>query len=179
VSRRAFLRSALFAATAASMAPACWAEMGAIARPERELSFYNLHTDETLKTCYWSQGSYVPDSLAAINHVLRDFRTNEIKPISPELLDLLFEVRQRLSSRQPFHVISAYRSPATNARLRQRSEGVAKNSLHMLGQAIDVRVPGLRLLHLRDVATALRRGGVGYYPASDFVHVDVGRVRYW
>ncbi len=146
---------------------------------ERALSFYNLHTGESLKTVYWAGDGYVPSSLGEINYILRDFRANEVKPIEVRLLDLLFAMRTRLETRQPFHVISGYRSPLTNALLHSRNEGVAPHSLHIEGKAIDIRVPGRELPALRRVALDLRRGGVGYYPRSDFVHVDVGRVRFW
>ncbi|MDE3155918.1 MAG: DUF882 domain-containing protein, partial [Acidobacteriota bacterium] len=147
--------------------------------PERALAFYNLHTDERLKTVYWAEGDYVPDALTDINHILRDFRTGTVKPVHTDLLELLHRLSATLDTAQPFDIISGYRSPATNAMLRHRSEGVAKNSLHMRAMAIDIRVPGQSLAHLHRAAVSLRGGGVGYYPKSDFVHVDVGRVRYW
>lgn len=146
---------------------------------ERALSFYNLHTGESLNTVYWAGDGYVPSSLSEINYILRDFRANEVKPIEVRLLDLLFAMRTRLETREPFHVISGYRSPLTNALLHSRGEGVAPHSLHIEGKAIDIRVPGRELPALRRVALDLHRGGVGYYPRSDFVHVDVGRVRFW
>ncbi|HLH76077.1 MAG TPA: YcbK family protein [Candidatus Binataceae bacterium] len=145
----------------------------------RELRFYNLHTGERLSAVYCERGGYIKAALAEINYILRDFRANQVKPIDPRLLDLLYGLNRRLDTRQPFAVISGYRSPATNAMLAARSEGVAVHSLHMVGQAIDIRVPGRGLSELRRAATSLKLGGVGYYPASDFVHVDVGRVRYW
>jgi uncharacterized protein YcbK (DUF882 family) len=117
-----------------------------------------------------------------VNYILRDFRANLIKPIDPKLLDLLHELGGTLETDQPFHIISGYRSPQTNAMLRERggsSTGVASHSLHIDGKAIDIRVPGVRLAHLRNAATSLKIGGVGFYPDLDFVHVDVGRVRYW
>jgi uncharacterized protein YcbK (DUF882 family) len=169
----------LLAVAAGALVPEALASSLSKGTDDRKLAFFNLHTEENLQTCYWSRGSYVPESLVEVNHILRDFRTGEIKPIRPELLDLLFAIRQKLNTGEAFQVISGYRSPATNALLRQHSEGVAKNSLHMQGMAIDIRVPGRHLSDLRQTATLLRRGGVGYYPASDFVHVDVGRVRYW
>jgi uncharacterized protein YcbK (DUF882 family) len=121
----------------------------------------------------------VPDALATVNHFLRDFRTSEVHVIDPSLLDLLHELAGITGSTQPFQVISGYRSPATNEMLRRHSEGVAAGSLHMKGQAIDIRVAGVPLDALHRAALDLRRGGVGYYPASDFVHVDTGRVRRW
>ena len=149
------------------------------ALPERRLSFYNIHTGESLDTVYWAEGSYVDESLAGINHVLRDFRTNEIMAMDRRLLDLLHELKTTLGSALPFHVISGYRSPATNAFLHAHSSGVARHSLHMEGQAADVFLPGRSLSNLREVALDLKKGGVGYYPRSNFVHVDVGRMRSW
>jgi uncharacterized protein YcbK (DUF882 family) len=152
------------------------------AAPERVLSFFNTHTGERLKTSYCCAGVYQPEALKQINHILRDFRANEIKPIDPALLDLLHELGGTLETDQPFHIISGYRSPHTNTLLRERggaATGVATRSLHMVGKAIDVRVPGVKLDHLRGAAQSLKLGGVGYYPASNFVHVDTGRVRYW
>jgi uncharacterized protein YcbK (DUF882 family) len=149
---------------------------------DRTLSFFHTHTSERLTTAYCCDGEYVSKELTDINHLLRDFRVNEIRPIDPRLLDLLFELNTRLGTDQPFHVISGYRTPQTNAMLHERGgaqSGVATHSLHMEGKAIDIRVPGIKLEHLRDTAKALRVGGVGYYPASNFVHVDTGRVRYW
>jgi uncharacterized protein YcbK (DUF882 family) len=145
----------------------------------RSLSFYNLHTGESLKRTYFEDGDYVPEALHEINYVLRDFRTGQVKTIDPRLLDLLVGIHRNLETSKPFDVISGYRSPATNAMLHARSEGVAVHSLHIQGKAIDIRVPGRALVALRRTAMSLRGGGVGYYPHSDFVHVDTGRVRYW
>lgn len=147
----------------------------------RNLSLDNLHTGERLNVTYWSNGSYIPDALAEVNNVLRDFRNGEKHPIAPNLLDLLALLRSRMESTAPFTVISGYRSPTTNAMLRSAHEhsGVASQSLHMQGMAIDVRLDGRSLAALHDTALSLRAGGVGYYPSSDFVHVDVGRVRRW
>jgi len=150
--------------------------------PERVLSFFNTHTGERLKTAYCMGGSYVPDSLKDLNYILRDFRANEIKPIDPRVFDLLHELGGTLETDGPFHIISGYRSAQTNALLRERggaTTGVASHSLHMVGQAIDIRVPGVKLNQLRDAAKSLKIGGVGFYPDLNFVHVDVGRVRYW
>lgn len=153
-----------------------WA-MGA-ARPRR-LRMDNLHTGETLAVEYFDGSRYEPDALADVDRFLRDFRSGEIAPIDPRLLDLLHRLAATTDSRQPFAVISGYRSPATNAALRHRSSGVASTSLHMRGQAIDIRLADVPLATLRDAARSLGLGGVGYYPASDFVHVDTGRVRTW
>jgi uncharacterized protein YcbK (DUF882 family) len=146
--------------------------------PERALSFLNLHTAEKLKVVYWADGGYVPESLGAIDKVLRDHRTGSVHEIDRRLLDLLWKVRSELDTVEPFHIISGYRSPETNAMLRSQSTGVASHSLHMDGMAADIQVPGRSLQLIRKVATAMKSGGVGYYP-SQFVHVDVGRVRAW
>jgi uncharacterized protein YcbK (DUF882 family) len=147
----------------------------------RRLAFHNTHTAEDVDVVYWSDGHYVPDALAQINKVLRDHRTDDVKAIDRRVLDLLFELRVKLETDQPYHVISGYRSPRSNEYLRGRSpaSGVAQMSQHTLGRACDVRVRGRTIEQVRDAALRMRRGGVGYYPASDFVHVDVGRVRKW
>lgn len=148
----------------------------------RHLRLLNLHTEETLDAVYWEKGAYVPDALHAANHVLRDFRTGETHPMDPQVLDLLVALRRRVDSKAPFHVISGYRSPQTNALLRAEGgaeTGVAKKSLHLQGQAIDLRLADVELSRVHAAALSLGRGGVGYYPTSNFVHVDVGRVRRW
>jgi uncharacterized protein YcbK (DUF882 family) len=150
-----------------------------ILTPEKNLSFYNTHTQENLDICYYLQGHYRTKALTQINYILRDHRTNEIRPIDTRLLDLLHDISSGLQNRSPFHVISGYRSPASNARLRRKYKKVAAFSLHMKGKAIDIRLPGCPTRRLREAALNLRRGGVGYYPRTDFVHVDVGRVRHW
>ncbi len=145
----------------------------------RTIGLRHLHTGETLKVEYAVGETYLPDALAAVNRLLRDFRTGDVHPIDPGLLDLLHRVARRLDTRHAFEVISGYRSPTTNAALRRRSEGVAARSLHMVGQAIDIRVAGVELVTLRAAALDLKGGGVGYYPASNFVHMDTGRLRRW
>jgi uncharacterized protein YcbK (DUF882 family) len=179
-SRRRFLAIGAGAfVTAAGMTSRSVFAQSAIITPERTLSFYNLHTGENLKTAYWVEGEYIPESLSDINHLLRDFRNDEIKPINLGLLNLLHDITQRLGTSKPIQLISGYRSSSTNAKLHDRSSGVAKHSLHMDGMAADIRIPGHDLSELHKVAAAMQGGGVGYYPKSDFVHVDVGRVRYW
>ena len=145
----------------------------------RALSFYNVHTGETLRIVYFEQGEYVPGALLEVNYFFRDFRANEIKSIDPRLLDLLHRINRALDTSLPFNLISGYRSPVTNAWLASQSEGVAHHSLHMDGMASDINVQGRSLALLQTVALAMRGGGVGYYPRSDFVHVDTGRVRRW
>jgi len=146
---------------------------------ERDLSLYNLHTGEKVRTTYWAGGEWNPDGLREIDRLLRDFRTGEVTTIDRKLLDLLHRLSGNIDARQPFHVISGYRSPKTNAKLASQSNGVAKRSLHMQGKAIDVRLPGVPLAELHRAAVAMKAGGVGYYPKSDFIHIDTGRVRYW
>ena len=173
-SLREFLKSA-GAALVATAPVAAWARGSQC----RSLSFVHTHTGESLSCVYYQEGGYDPAILARVNHFLRDFRTEEVHSIDPGVLDILFAVRTRAGRDDPFHVISGYRSPATNAFLRSHSSGVARHSLHMVGRAIDIRLPGFPTRKLRDIGRGLQRGGVGYYPASDFVHLDTGRVRFW
>jgi uncharacterized protein YcbK (DUF882 family) len=173
--RRQFLRSCLTAV--AGLAAAAKAAKAAI--PDRVLTFENLHTGESLKATYWADGTYLRETTKAVAWVLRDFRNNTVHPIDPALLDLLYALQGQLEISRPFQVISGYRSPETNFALAAASDGVAKHSLHMQGMAIDIRIPKVELGHLRDAARQLALGGVGYYPASDFVHVDTGRIRHW
>lgn len=178
--RRSFLKTGLLTATGLSLPVSSLAKVADTLWPEKTLSFYNTHTGETLrKAVFWAEGDYIPDTLDQINHLLRDFRNDTIKPIDPDLIDLLHLLSRRLGTTLPIHVISGYRSPATNLLLRQQTQGVAKRSLHMSGKAIDIRIPGCDLTRLRRVAMAQKGGGVGYYPDSNFVHLDTGRVRFW
>jgi len=146
----------------------------------RELSFYNTHTgEEAHRVNYWSQGVYLSDGLAEIDYLLRDHRSHEVTEIDHNLLDTLYLLSRKLECQEPLHVISGYRSPATNAKLRSTSDGVAKRSLHMQGRAIDIRLPSCDLKHLHHTALGLQRGGVGYYPDSQFIHLDSGHFRTW
>lgn len=151
----------------------------ALIKPARYLAFNNLHTGEATKLIYWEKGRYIKGALAEVNHVLRDHRTNEVARIDPALLDQLFILHNKLGSRAAFQVISAYRSPKSNAMLNGHSKGVAKKSMHVEGRAIDIRLQDADLLHIRNAALAMNAGGVGYYPQSQFVHVDTGKVRHW
>ena len=145
----------------------------------RTLSFVHLHTGERLDATYWQDGGYVADELAAVDRLLRDFRSGDVAPIDVGLLDRLHGLRHAMRSSAPFEVVSGYRSPATNAALRRKSRAVAKNSYHMRGMAIDLRLPGRGLAQLRHAALRQRAGGVGYYPETGFIHLDVGPVRRW
>jgi uncharacterized protein YcbK (DUF882 family) len=163
----------------AAIAAAPLRNAAAAAAAPRGLAFEHLHTGETLRLEHRGAQAWPADALGAANRLLRDFRTGEVGTIDPALLDLLVSLAGRTGARAPFQVISGFRSGATNEVLRGRSSGVASGSLHLRGQAIDIRVPGVALPALRDAALSLRRGGVGYYAASNFVHVDTGRVRAW
>ena len=145
----------------------------------RALAFHNLHTDERLSVTYWKNGAYDRPAWGRINHILRDHYSGESHVMDLRLMDLLHEVRGSLHSNRPIEIISGYRSPATNLRLAEASGGVAKNSYHMRGMAIDIRLDGTSLPYLHQTALNLGRGGVGYYPDSQFVHLDVGPVRRW
>jgi uncharacterized protein YcbK (DUF882 family) len=146
---------------------------------EKSLAFYNTNTGEKLTTVYWFRGKYLPESLRAINRVLRDHHSDEICPIDPQLLDLLHALGTQVDADQPFEVISAYRSPHTNSWLRQFNPSVAEHSMHTEGKAVDLRLPGRDIATVRRAAVALQSGGVGYYPYARFVHLDTGPVRYW
>ncbi|MFA5925008.1 MAG: DUF882 domain-containing protein [Methylococcaceae bacterium] len=145
----------------------------------KTLSFEHTHTGEKLKLTYFERGNYIKDALQEINYLLRDFRTDDIHPIDTALLDQLFDLKQTLGLNKPFHIISGYRSPFTNAQLHKHSHGVAKQSFHMQGRAIDIRVEGVSSKMIKNAALTLAQGGVGYYPRSNFVHLDSGRFRTW
>jgi uncharacterized protein YcbK (DUF882 family) len=179
-SRRRFLKAGLGACTLLASPMAIPSVQAAMKRPfEKKLSFLNLHTGERTRATYWANGRYIPEGMRAINHVLRDHRTGDRYTIDPDLFDVLYLLQHKLGTRQEFHVISAYRSPATNAKLAEQNGGVAKNSMHTHGKAIDIRLPGRKLSDLRTAALSLQMGGVGYYPSSNFVHLDTGHVRTW
>jgi uncharacterized protein YcbK (DUF882 family) len=178
IGRRAFLRNGTGAllATASGIVPAMAL---APAMTPRMLALRNLHTGDKVKIDYWANGSYQPTALAKLNHALRDWRNNEVHPIDPKLFDLVHTLQGNLQSDAEVEIISGYRSPVTNAAMHAHSSGVAAKSLHMKGMAMDIRIPGQALDKLHNAALKMAWGGVGYYPTSDFVHVDVGRVRKW
>ncbi len=179
LNRRLFIK--IFAQTAlwGIFPVSALAAIDRLSAPKRTLLLYNIHTGQRLDAHYYAQGRYQRDALKKINYILRDYRNGEIKPIRKELLNLLYSISRTLGRPAQFHIISGYRSPETNAMLRRRSNNVAKNSLHMEGEAVDIRIPGCDTTWLRTVCMKLRAGGVGYYPKSEFVHVDIGPVRYW
>ena len=151
----------------------------AAASDERRLNLVHAHTWERLDIVYYTRGMYIDESLAAINHLMRDHRANEERVMDPQLLDDLVTLHASLGTDEPIHLLSGYRTPATNARLRKRSKGVAKYSLHMEGKAADIHVPGISTRQIQKTALAMRAGGVGYYKRSGFVHIDTGALRSW
>jgi len=177
--RREFLILCAMTTAAALNPSTAVAAVDRLLKHGKKLSFYNLHTDESLNICYCRNGKYDPEALKKISYILRDHRTGDVKAIDSQLLDLLYTIGLKTRSKSPFHVISGYRSRATNSILRQKRKGIASKSLHMYGKAIDIRIPGFSSQRLRDVAIQVQGGGVGYYPQPDFVHVDVGRIRFW
>lgn len=148
-------------------------------RGERRVSFVHTHTGERFSTTYWGDGTYLTRELSRVEDFLRDFRTGERHAIDPALLDQLHDLAVLTGTSAPFQVISGYRSPETNAILKATRGGQASHSLHMTGQAIDIRLADVSTDFIRDAALDLGRGGVGYYRGADFVHVDTGRVRHW
>lgn len=183
MNRRYFLGLALSATAAPALAGTSYnrflANRSSYDRP-RVLSFYHLHTEDRIDVTYRIGDQYQRSALQRLNHFFRDFRTGDTTAMDHRLFDLLYDLKLSLGdSDARFHVVSAYRSPATNAKLRRASSGVAKKSLHLTGQAIDIRFPDLSTRRVRDAAIALGRGGVGYYRRSDFVHLDTGNVRTW
>jgi len=155
--------------------------VGADAAPSspRRAYVHNLHTGETLDAVYFEGGRYVPGALAAAMRVLRDWRDGREHMMDPRLFDLLHALRAKTEASAPFQIISGYRSPASNAMMHAESHEVASKSQHVLGKALDIRIAGVDLARLHQAALSLNAGGVGYYPQSNFVHVDVGPVRHW
>jgi len=176
LSRRSFVKISLQLAAVIGLA----GPMESIAALKKEpMTFYHTNTGEDLEINYSCQEGCAPSTLYRLNNFLRDFRTGDVHPIDPQLLHILYRIQQETGSRGVIEIISAYRSPQTNSILRAKSKGVASKSLHMKGQALDIRLTDLKTADLRDVAVFLGLGGVGYYPGSDFVHIDTGRFRTW
>ncbi len=175
--RREFLKKSLALGAGFLVSPY---ELMAYRLPvDRTLKLYNTHTGEHIKATYWAKDHFVKEELHTLNHFLRDFRTGDIKEFDVKLFDLLYAIQLIRDTDRPFQVLSAYRSPKTNAMLRKHTEGVAKNSFHMKAKAIDINLPGTELSDLKKLSRFLHRGGVGYYPRSGFMHIDTGPIRYW
>ncbi|MEH0690868.1 DUF882 domain-containing protein [Vibrio cholerae] len=177
LSRRHFIQLAGSGIVVASCLPGV--AFASRAQQPRVLAMSNLHTGEALETCYFDGANYVKNELKRLNHLCRDFRRNEVHPMDKRLFDQISKIQTMLGVEAEVQIVSGYRSPATNEALRAQSSGVAKKSYHMLGQAIDFRLDGVDLKKVRDAARELKAGGVGFYPSSDFVHIDTGPVRYW
>jgi uncharacterized protein YcbK (DUF882 family) len=177
--RRSFLKIGAQAAMSGLFPMSAVASINRFLTPKRRLYFYNTHTDESLEVCYYTQGRYQLNALRKINYIFRDHYSGEIKPIHKDLMDFLYIISKTIGHGVQFHVISGYRSPETNAMLRRKTRAVAKNSLHMKGKAADIRIPDYDTKRLSNICMNMQAGGVGYYPGSDFVHVDTGNVRRW
>ncbi len=179
ISRRALIKLGLITAASCVIPYRVLASVRDDLLNEKKLFLYNLHTNEEFKDVYWKNGEYIPEVLVRINYMLRDHYNGAVKTIDKKLLDLMFAIQTKLKATEPFHIISGYRSAKTNEYLRKHTKGVAKKSLHILGKAVDLRLPDHRLKDLRRAAYDLKTGGVGYYPKSNFVHIDVGKLRFW
>ncbi|HYD99871.1 MAG TPA: DUF882 domain-containing protein [Alphaproteobacteria bacterium] len=154
-------------------------ELAEAAPQSRFITLRSLHTGEKLRAEYFTRGKYNKDALRALSRLMRDHRNGQVHAIDPKLFDVLYQLQRKLGSQAEYHVISGYRSPETNAMLARTGDGVATNSFHLRGMAIDIRMPKVDLRKLHRAALTLRRGGVGYYPESNFIHLDVGPVRRW
>jgi len=174
--RRSLLRYGLAGALSLAAGPAMATPR---IRPERSLHLVNVHTGESFRDVYWSHGRYIRPACRRIDWLMRDFHVDRIHHIDPDLIDLLHAITARLQTRQPLQILSGYRSPETNRALQEEGFGASNNSMHLVGKAADITLPGVRLGYLRRAAAASRAGGVGYYPDNGFVHVDTGRVRFW
>lgn len=178
--RRNFLKLGL-AGAVASMIPFISAKKVLASNPYAtwKISFRHAHTGESFSGVYRVGDKYLPEAFERLSYVLRDFRTSEVFPMDPRVVDILSVIQRKMQTSEPFDALSGYRSPKTNAMLKNESSGVASNSFHMYGQAVDVRMPGYNTKSIRNIALDLQAGGVGYYPKNNFVHVDTGKVRTW
>jgi uncharacterized protein YcbK (DUF882 family) len=179
IDRRTFLGLGIITAASCLIPGETIASVNNLLEPERRLCLLNLHTKEDINIAYWKNGKYIPDALNQLNYIFRDHYNGLVNQIDTDLFDFLFAIQQKIQSSEPFHLISGYRSKKTNERLRKHNRNAARKSLHIYGKAADIRLPDHKLKILRSAAYQLKGGGVGYYPKSNFVHVDVGRVRFW
>jgi len=176
ISRRSFLKKSAIITGAAMMTQS---EMLASMGEKKVLKLYNVHLNKTFYAPFFEKNYYKLSGLFEVNKAFIDYRAKEMTRIDVKLVNLLYDIKQHLGYDKQFNIVSGYRSPHTNAELRKTHEGVAKNSFHIKGKAVDIYVPNVSIRKLRDVALGMKRGGVGYYPSSHFVHVDVGPVRSW
>lgn len=179
VSRRRLLKLGIIAAVSGIIPFDSMAAVNEFLSKDRKVMIYNLHTKEYLDLVYWKNGEYIPEAFEKINFIFRDHYNGSVKSIDGDLIDLLCAIHHKLNSKEPFHLISGYRTKKTNRLLRKRNNRVAKGSLHIYGKAADIRLPDQKLKILRRAAYELKQGGVGFYPRSNFIHVDVGNVRFW
>ena len=170
-----------FAATAVIAAPTMSNAFGLLkgAGDIRRIRMYSGRTGESLDTIYWIEGEYIPEALDEINHFMRDWRTGDRRTMDPRTVDIMAAAHSLMEVSEPYMLLSGYRSPATNAMLRSRSKGVARNSLHMQGQAADLRLKSRSVGQMAKAAEVCASGGVGRYSRSNFVHMDCGPVRHW
>lgn len=178
--RRTFLKLGV-AGIAAALTPAilCGTAQASNSYATWRIAFRHSHTGESFSGVYRVGNKYLPEAFERLSYVMRDFRTNEVFPMDPRVIDILSVIQRKMGAQEPFEALSGYRSPKTNSMLRHVGNGVASNSFHMYGQAVDVRLPSYSTDKLRKAALSLKAGGVGYYPRSNFVHVDTGKVRTW
>ena len=179
INRRNFLKLMIWTGLISYSSKSAFAAINDLSSEVRSLSLFNPRTKEGYNGVYWRNGEYVASALARVNYIMRDVRTDDIKQIDTDLLDLIHKLSLKLKTDGPFHILSGYRSPKTNSLIVKQFERTAKNRFHTKGQAVDIRLPGLRASKLRRAAFELREGGIGFYPRRKFVHVDVGPVRYW
>lgn len=179
VSRRSLL--GIFAAATVVAAPTYSNAFGLLrgAGDIRRIKMYSGRTGESIDTIYWVEGEYIPEVLTELNHFMRDWRTNDVKTMDARTVDIMAAAHSLMDITEPYMLLSGYRSPATNAMLRSRSSGVARNSLHMKGQAADLRLKSRSVGQMAKAAEACSAGGVGRYSGSGFVHMDCGAVRHW
>ena len=179
LTRRALLGA--FAATTIAAAPTFPKAAGLLrgAGDIRRIRMYSGRTGERIDMIYWIEGSYLKDAVKEVNHFMRDWRTDDVKSMDLRTIDIMAAAHNLLDASDPYMLLSGYRSPKTNAMLRARSRGVAKNSLHMKGQAADLRLSSRSVHQIARAAIACRGGGVGKYSGSNFVHMDCGVVRNW
>jgi len=179
LTRRGILMA--FAATAVAAAPS-YSNAFSLLRGGgdiRRLRMYSGRTGERLDTIYWIDGKYIPEALAEVNHFMRDWRNNQVKQIDTRTVDIMAAAHRLMDENEPYMLLSGYRSPQTNAMLRSQSRGVARNSLHMQGEAADLRLSSRSVSQMARAAAALQAGGVGRYSRSNFVHMDCGDHRTW
>jgi uncharacterized protein YcbK (DUF882 family) len=174
ISRRQFLVGSLAAGLSIAAKPVL-----AMTSATRSLKLRNLHTGERTNIEYYANGEYIREALSEVDWILRDHRTNQLQVMDLSLMDWLHTLQQKMESNAYFEIISGFRSPETNAKLLQKTEGVNPDSLHMQGRAIDIRLPGRSTYKLFQAAESMQRGGVGYYPRSNFVHLEGSPVNSW